>query len=104
LRIAYRVFLTRNTQYATPTTLVTRKMTQNFWRELVSTSLQTEEDELGCGECKDTLDQYVDLLDAGQDPALILPRLAQHLEVCHCCFTEMEALLIAIEAAVPPKD
>ncbi len=76
-------------------------MADYFWRNLIETSLRAEEDDIGCGECKSTLDQYVDLLDSGQDPVLILPKLAQHLELCHCCFTEMEALLTAIHAAAP---
>ena len=74
-----------------------------FWRELIETSLREEEDDISCGECKETLDQYVDLLDSGQDPVPILPKLTHHLEICHCCFTEMEALLTAIRAAVPSE-
>lgn len=77
---------------------------ENFWRSLVQVSLQTNENEIDCHECEDTLDQYVDLLEAGEDPKKVLPKLEQHLAVCYCCHTELEALLIAVKSAVEPKD
>lgn len=73
---------------------------ENFWKELVMMSLQTPEDEIACGECMDTLDQYVDLLESGEDPARVLPQLEEHLKVCRCCHTELSALLIAIQSAM----
>ena len=77
-------------------------MKKNFWRNLVEMSLKTEEDELSCAECFEILDQYVDLLDAGQDPANILPELENHLSVCHCCHVELEGIIIALKAAAGP--
>ncbi len=73
-----------------------------FWQNLVRVSLQTEEDEIGCQECMDVLDQYVDLLIAGKKPTEVMPELEQHLAVCGCCYSEFEALLIALHAAVGP--
>jgi hypothetical protein len=75
-------------------------MAENFWRKLVETSLQTDEEEMSCLECMEILDQYVDLLDAGQDPSTILPQLEHHLCVCHCCHSEFEGILTALKAAV----
>jgi len=75
-------------------------MTQNFWRKLVQMSLQTREEEITCMECMDLLDQYVDILDAGHNPADVLPEIEQHLSVCDCCHAELEALLVAVKAAV----
>jgi hypothetical protein len=78
-------------------------MKENFWRNLVEMSLKTEEEEITCTECWELLDQYVDLLDAGQDPAKVLPKLEQHLTVCHCCHIELKGILVALKAAVDPS-
>jgi hypothetical protein len=67
-------------------------------------SLKTEEDEISCSECMDLLDQYVDLLDSGQDPAEVLPEIEQHLIVCNCCHNELEALVVAIRLAVESEE
>jgi len=75
-------------------------MANNFWRKLVETALNTEEDEMSCIECLDMLDQYVDLLEAGQEPGKVLPQLEQHMNVCHCCHAELEGILIALKSAV----
>ena len=77
-------------------------MKENFWRNLIETSLNTEEDELDCLECFEILDQYVDLLDAGQEPSKVLPKLEHHLSVCHCCHAELNGILIALKAAADP--
>ena len=74
-------------------------MAENFWRKLVETSLQTDEDEISCLECMEILDQYVDLLDAGQNPSEVLPELEHHLCVCHCCHSELDGILTALRAA-----
>ena len=78
-------------------------MTQKFWRTLVEAALKTREDEIDCAGCFELLYQYVDLLEAGQDPAQVLPQLEQHLSVCHCCHSELDALLVAIRASVEPE-
>lgn len=79
-------------------------MKQNFWRNLVEKSLRSEEDEMDCMACFEVLDQYVDLLEAGQEPAKILPELEQHMSVCQCCFIEFEGILIALKAAADPSN
>lgn len=78
-------------------------MKRNFWRDLVKKSLLTEEEEISCLECFEILDQYVDLLDAGQEPGRVLPELEQHLSVCHCCHAEMEGILVALKIAANPQ-
>ncbi len=71
-----------------------------FWRNLIESSLQTTEDEISCAECFKSLDEYVDLLDAGGNPAVVLPKLEQHLAVCSCCHKELDALMIALRTTV----
>lgn len=74
-------------------------MSKDMWIELISASLQTQEEEIDCETCFDLLDQYVDLLTTGTKPAQLLPEIEHHMQVCHCCHTEMQALLKAIEVA-----
>jgi len=77
---------------------MTDKTTQ-FLKSIIEMSLRSCDDEISCESCEEALDQYVDLLEAGGDPKLIMPALEQHLTVCACCHSEYEALLVAIIAA-----
>ena len=77
-------------------------MTKQFWRNLVERSLNSEEEEISCMDCFEILDQYVDLLEAGQEPSKVLPQLEQHLLVCNCCHAELEGILIALKSAANP--
>jgi hypothetical protein len=55
-------------------------------------------DELGCDECFEELDQFVEMELAGQDAAGALPLVQDHLERCLYCREEFEALLSALQA------
>ncbi len=77
---------------------MTDKSTE-FLKSIIEVSLHSCEDEISCEACEEALDQYVDLLESGGDPKLIMPALEQHLAVCPCCHSEYEALLIAVIAA-----
>jgi hypothetical protein len=48
--------------------------------------------ELGCDECFERLDQYVELELAGQDPETAVPGLRAHLDGCPACREEHESL------------
>jgi hypothetical protein len=48
--------------------------------------------EVGCEECFDKLDQYVELELAGADADAALPGLRAHLEGCPACREEHESL------------
>ena len=48
--------------------------------------------EVGCDECFDGLDRYVELELAGQDPDAALPGLRAHLDGCPACREEHESL------------
>lgn len=70
-----------------------------FWRNLVALVLDTKEVEWDCEECLECLDQYVDLLESGQELKALLPEIELHLKMCPCCRGEMRALAIAIKTA-----
>lgn len=49
--------------------------------------------EVGCDECFDLLDQYVEREHASHDANAAYPKLAAHLEGCPVCHEEYESLL-----------
>ncbi|HXQ57559.1 MAG TPA: hypothetical protein VOA19_17435 [Actinomycetes bacterium] len=59
---------------------------------LVDGLLGPEEPELGCDDCFDELDRYVELELAGEDPDARLPGLRAHLAGCLACREEHESL------------
>ena len=48
--------------------------------------------EVGCDECFDQLDRYVELELAGRDVEAALPGLRAHLDGCPACREEHESL------------
>ena len=55
-------------------------------------------DEIGCEECFERIDEYVDLQLAGADADQRIPGLRTHLEGCPACREEHEALLVLASA------
>ena len=49
--------------------------------------------EVGCDECFDLLDEYVEIELAGLDADAAVPGLGAHLEGCPACREEHDALL-----------
>jgi hypothetical protein len=58
--------------------------------------------EVGCDECFDKIDQYVELALAGRNPDDELPGLRAHLEGCPACREEHDSLhaLVSRERAL----
>ena len=54
--------------------------------------------EIGCDECFEQLDRYVELELAGGDADAAFPGLRAHLEGCPACREEHESLLALLEA------
>ena len=75
---------------------------QQQLESIIKTILSVPEEEITCGECYDVIDQYVDMLRAGQDPATVLPQVKEHLGQCECCDMEFRALISILEAATHP--
>lgn len=62
-------------------------------RKLIETMLGPGRAEVGCEECFDLLDRYVDLEIAGENAAEQLPEVAAHFEGCPVCRDEYQSLL-----------
>jgi hypothetical protein len=67
-------------------------------KSLVRAILATEDEEIGCAECFEQLDRFVDLHLAGVSAAEAMPLVQQHLDRCGDCRQEFEALLAALES------
>ena len=66
--------------------------------KLVRAVLETSEDELGCDECLEEVDRFVEMELAGLDAAAAMPLVHNHLQKCHECQEEFEALLAALRS------
>ena len=60
--------------------------------ETLNSLLGPAEPEIGCDECFDELDRYVELRLAGLDADAAVPGLRAHLEGCPACREEHESL------------
>jgi hypothetical protein len=67
-------------------------------KQMVRVVLSTRPDEIGCDECLDQLDRFVEMKLAGKDVAQAMPLVHDHLERCRDCREEFEALLEALRA------
>ena len=54
--------------------------------------------EVGCDECFDELDRYVELELAGEDVEAAIPGLRSHLDGCPACREEHDSLLALVGA------
>jgi len=61
----------------------------NRWLQNID---KTEEQEISCSECFDSVSSFVELEVSGQDPVIKMPRVKQHLEQCPACREEYEVL------------
>lgn len=57
------------------------------------------EHEIGCDECFDEIDRYVDLELAGENADRIVPGLRAHLRGCPACREEYESLRALVAAS-----
>ena len=55
--------------------------------------LGPDEPEVGCDECFEALDRYVEAQLAGHDADLLVPGMAAHLEGCPACRDDRDSLL-----------
>jgi deoxycytidylate deaminase len=70
---------------------------QKRFTSIMRMIFSTADEDITCDECYDQIDQYVDLLRAGQNPGEVLPRVKNHLEQCRCCEAEFNALITILE-------
>ncbi len=67
-------------------------------KRIVRDIMTTRPDEIGCDECVEELDRFVELELAGKNAAEALSLIQDHLDRCGDCHEEFEALLAALRA------
>jgi hypothetical protein len=67
-------------------------------KEMARGIMTTRPDEIGCAECFDRMDSFVEIELAGRDAAEAMPLVQDHLTRCGNCREEFEALLAALRA------
>lgn len=67
-------------------------------KRMVRNIATTRPDEIGCDECFEELNRFVELELAGKNAAEALPLVQDHLDRCSDCREEFEALLAALRA------
>ena len=70
---------------------------QKKFISIMGSIFSAEEDDMSCDDCFEYIDQYVEMLNAGASPQGVLKQVEHHLEQCHCCKTEMKALISIIK-------
>ena len=65
-------------------------------KQMVRNILTARPDEIGCDECFEQLDRFVEMTLAGKNAAEAMPLVQDHLERCADCREEFEALLAAL--------
>jgi len=59
--------------------------------------------EVGCDECFDELDRYVEVELAAADADRVVPGLRAHLEGCPACREEYESLRVLVTTEQAPR-
>jgi hypothetical protein len=89
-RIVRAIFPTRSKQSA--------RLESQRLKKLVRGIMTTRPDEIGCDECFEHVDRFVEMRLAGKKPAEAMPLVQDHLDRCNDCREEFEALLTALRA------
>jgi hypothetical protein len=68
---------------------------------ILAALLGPEQPEIGCYECFDELDRYVELERSGAEADAALPGMAAHLEGCPACREEHASLRELVDGRPP---
>lgn len=73
-------------------------LNQQILKEMAQGIMTTHPDQIGCAECFEQMDSFVETELAGKDAAEAMPLVRDHLDRCGNCREEFEALLAALRA------
>ena len=71
---------------------------QDIFKMLLREIAETRKVEIGCDECFEQVDRFVEMKLSGLNTAQAMPLVQEHLEICGECREEFEALLLALGA------
>ena len=67
-------------------------------KQMVRSALDARPHEIGCDECMQQLDEFVELKLSGKDVGQAMPLVEHHLRICGDCREEFEALLAVLRS------
>lgn len=73
------------------------KLSKSILKSMIRAIKMTRDEEIGCDECFDKLNEYAEMELAGKSPEEALPLVKDHLDKCNECHEEYMALLEAIK-------
>ena len=73
-------------------------MAFNRLLSMVEAIFTVHEDDIDCEACDAEMAHLAELIEAGEDPALLLPAVQKHLDMCADCGEEFDALLLIVRA------
>jgi hypothetical protein len=65
-------------------------------KRIVRSIVTAHPDEMGCDDCFEQLDRFVEMTLTGKNAAEAMPLVQDHLNRCRDCREEFEALLAAV--------
>jgi hypothetical protein len=65
---------------------------RNRFERWLQNIYHTQDEEISCSECFDSVSHFVDMEVAGENAASKLPQIKQHLDQCRACREEYETL------------
>jgi hypothetical protein len=71
---------------------------KDIFKMLIREIAEVREEEIGCDECFEQVDRFIEMELTGLDAARAMPLVQEHLEICGECREEYEALLTALRA------
>ena len=95
-----RVFITRMFQRDNPDREEVRSDQTMFMIKLAQSLEKTESVEYSCDETFELLDQYVELVQGGDDAAELMPLVERHFDLCPDGREEYEVLLNILKSQI----
>jgi len=71
---------------------------RDIFKALIDEIADTREVEIGCDECFEQLDGFVEMKLSGLNAAQAMPLVREHVKICGECREEFEALLAALRS------
>jgi len=75
------------------------KLSLDALKKMVRAVAGTKPNEIGCDDCFEQIDRFVELKLMGKNAAEAMPLVQDHLENCGGCREEFEALLDCLHAS-----
>ena len=70
----------------------------DYFKALVREIAKAREVEIGCDECFEQIDRFIEMELSGLDATQAMPLVQEHLEICGECREEFGVLLMALQA------